>query len=54
VSLNGFDYSQFLTALKLYTFETISTAIVIVLLVDFALKEIRPALKRIRDFFHSP
>jgi hypothetical protein len=50
----GFDYSQFLTALKLHAFETITTLIILILLVDFALKEIRPALKRIRDFFHAP
>ena len=51
---HGFDYSQFLTAIKLHAFETISTLVILVLLVDFALKEIRPALKRIRAFFHAP
>jgi hypothetical protein len=54
VSLHGFDYSQFLTALKLYAFETITTVVVIVLLLDFAIKELRPAIKRIWEFFHSP
>jgi hypothetical protein len=54
VSHHGFDYSQFLTAFKLYAFETITSIIVIVLLIDFAIKELRPALRRIRDFFHAP
>ena len=50
----GFEYSHLLTTLKLYAFETISTLIVIVLLLDFATKELRPVIKRIRDFFRSP
>ncbi len=50
---HGLDYGQFLTALKLYAFETITTIVVIVLLLDFAIKELRPALRRIRDFFSS-
>jgi hypothetical protein len=54
VSLHSFDYSQFLNAFKLYVFETISTVVVIILLLDFAIKELRPALKRIWEFFHSP
>jgi hypothetical protein len=52
-TLITFDYPQFLTALKLYFFETISTIVVMVLLVDFAIKELRPALRRIADFFST-
>lgn len=49
-----FDYPQFLTTLKLFAFETITTVVVIVLLLDFAIKELQPALKNIFQFFKSP
>jgi hypothetical protein len=47
-------YSQFLLQLKLYAFETISTAIVLVLLVDFAIKEIHPIVAAIWKMLHAP
>jgi uncharacterized protein with GYD domain len=48
-----FDYPGFLTSLKLYSFETISTIVILVLLIDFAIKELRPALKRIAEFCNA-
>jgi len=47
-------YSHFLLQLKLYAFETISTIIVLVLLADFAIKEIHPILKAIWGLLHAP
>lgn len=54
MSKRRFDYHQFLTSFKLYAFETITTVVIIVLLVDFAIKELHPAVERIWQFFHSP
>ena len=47
-------YSRFLLQLNLYAFETISTVIVLVLLVDFAIKEIHPILKAIWNLLDAP
>jgi len=47
-------YSHFLLQLKLYAFETISTIIVLVLLADFAIKEIHPIIKAIWMLLHAP
>ena len=46
-----FDYQQFLISLKIYAVETISTVVALVLLLDLAIKELRPALKRIGAFW---
>jgi hypothetical protein len=50
VSHPEFDYQQFLISLKIYAVETISTVVALVLLLDLAIKELLPALKRIGDF----
>lgn len=47
-------YSQFLVELKLNAFETVSTLVVLVLLADFALKEIMPIMQAVLHLFHAP
>ena len=54
VSKRPFNYHRFLVSLKLHIFETITAIVVIIWLMDFAIKETRPALERIVQFFHSP
>jgi hypothetical protein len=49
-----FDYHEFLTKLELNTFKTLSALIVISWLFNHALKEIRPTLEYLWQFFHSP
>lgn len=49
----GNNYQQFLTSLKIYAVETVSTVVALVLLLDLAIKELRPALKRIGEFWDS-
>ena len=51
MSHTGFDYPQFLIHVKAYFVETIAALGFIIWLLDTAIKEFRPALKRIRDFF---
>jgi hypothetical protein len=54
VSKRSFDYHQFLITLKLYVFETITTIVIILLLLDFAIKELYPIFEHIRHLFHTP
>ena len=42
-----FDFHRFLLCVKLYAFETISTIIVLALLFDFAVTELRPIIWRV-------
>ncbi|HEV2396827.1 MAG TPA: hypothetical protein VGS27_07800 [Candidatus Sulfotelmatobacter sp.] len=42
-----FDLHRFLLRVKLYTFEAISTVVVLVLLADFAVREIYPIIRSI-------
>jgi len=53
VQKRPFDYHQFLTKLKINTFETLSALIVISWLLEHALKEIRPALDYFLHFIHK-
>ena len=48
-----FDYHQFLTKIKINTFETLSALIVISWLLEHALKEIRPALDYFLQALHK-
>jgi hypothetical protein len=47
-------YHEFLLQLKLYAFETISTIVVLVLLADFAIKEIHPIIRSIWNLLRAP
>jgi len=54
VSKPRFDYHQFLTAVKTYTFETVITIIAVVWVIEHALQLIEPQLRHILQFFRSP
>lgn len=51
MSLRDFDYSQFLIHVKAHFVETVACIVFIVWLLDTAIKDIRPKLKRIWAFF---
>lgn len=46
--------NRFLLLVKLYAFEVIRTIIVLLILVDFAIKEMNPLLSSIRNNLHLP
>jgi len=50
---SGFDYSLFLSTFKRYAFETISTVLVTVSMVELAVRELEPAIKRILKCFRA-
>jgi len=48
-----FDYHEFLTKLKINTFDTLSALIVISWVFEHALKEMRPVLDYFLQVFHK-
>ena len=54
VPLIAFDYPHFLSVIKSYVVETVAAFGFLVWLMDTAIKELRPALKRIFQYFRSP
>ncbi|MFY9744247.1 MAG: hypothetical protein WA252_20300 [Candidatus Sulfotelmatobacter sp.] len=47
-------YPHLLLQIKLYAFETVSTIVVLVLLADFAIKELQPIVRSIMTLWQSP
>jgi hypothetical protein len=47
-------FEKSLVRFKLRYFEIVSTVVILILFTDFAFHEIRPIIKAMWDFFHSP
>ena len=50
----SFDFHRFLLLVKVYAFDTVSTVIVLLLLILFAITEVQPLVKSIWHALHAP